>query len=266
MTTHSYKRRIVLFGPPKCGKTENLANLPKGSTLYYLDIDRQRGTLERAWKEIHGNFKGLESVELPDAGDKDQAAFQVYRRAFWNPPKGFGYYAADSYTKLVLNLTHSICGKGDRHYNMFNNQKLSSAANDFWFQWVNRIETIEPEAWIVTVMHERWEEIDDGTMPEDSRDKPKRLIPKCGTSAEVQIPGSCDFVWHVEKGRKIEKGRNVKLTYYRTEGTATIMASSGGADLDTLEEADLGAIVEHLGMVPKSKPKPVKKPLRKVSL
>jgi len=264
--TYTPKRRIVFHGAPKSGKTENLARVPKGSRMFFVDADRQRGSFENVWKETQGNFSGLEVVEIPDAGDGDDKSFQLIRKVFWNPPSGYDFYTADSYTKIVLNLTHSICGKGERHYNQFNNQKLSSAANDFWNQWVSRIEYLEPEAWIFTVMHEKWQEIDDGTLG-DRDEKPQVIVPYCGTSAQTMIPGSCDFVWHVEKGKKLVAGRQTKASFYRTIGTPTISAASVGFEkvLNVLEEANPEQILGKMGLLKKAKKGGSEKPRRSLA-
>lgn len=257
MDSESYlpKRRIVLHGPPKSGKTESLARVPKGSSLYLVDVDRQAGGLVKLWKKLHGNLKALEiapvvGVRSDEKSERERALIDL-RKVLWNPPSGFDFYAIDSYTKVTQILTHAICGKGERHYNQFNNQQLSSAANDYWFQFVDRIEYLSPSAWVITVMHEKWEEMDDGTSDENSKlSKPVMIIPKCGTAAETNIPASCDFVWHVEKGRRIIAGKSRSVSLYRTFGTKTIMASSVGF-ADTLEEtelADLSEILPKLGL------------------
>lgn len=256
------KRRIILFGQPKSGKTRCLATVPKGSSLYLIDADRQAGELVSEWKRIHGNLKGLEIVPLQDVKDDSDAeqkrGFSEVRKALWNPPSGFDFYVVDSYTKIALLLTHALVGKGERHYNQYNNQQLSSAVNDFWFQFVNRVEYLEPSAWIFTLFHEKWQEVDDGTIVDPKAPKPRIVVPKCGTSAEVAIPGSCDFVWHVEKGRRIVSGKSQSVSIFRTTGTSTIMAASVGftKQLETTEIADLATVLGKLNLPAAQKAKP----------
>jgi hypothetical protein len=246
------RRRGIIYGPPKSGKSEKLARLPKGSTAFIVDADRQLGSFMVLWKKIQGSFKGLEIVRLEECVDETESekrkTFRSVRSALWSPPKGFDFYFIDSYTKITMLLTHAICGKGERKYNQFNNQQLSSAANDFWQQFVGRIEHHTPEAWVWTIMHEQWKELDDGVT--EAKDRKSIIIPKCGTSAEVAIPGSCDFVWHVEKGRTFVGGRTSSESFYRTRGTSTIMASSVGFDkiLKDEEVADLGKLIEKMGL------------------
>lgn len=247
------KRRLLWHGPPKSGKSLALQTVPKGSSLYYIDADRQAGGLVKGWKKRFGSLKDLKIIRVPyvreDTKEMKQAVFQEMRKIFWNPPSGYDFYAIDSYTRITLNLTHCTVGKGERHYNEFNNQQLSSAANDFWFQFNERIEYISPNAWVITIMHEKWEEIDDGTSTEEKR-KPKMIVPKCGTSAETAIPANCDFVWHVEKGRRVFQGKSRSVTLFRTAGTPTIMASSVGFEdeLEDTEVADLSVILPKLGL------------------
>ena len=265
------KKRILLDGPPKCGKTTCLSTLPKGSSLYHLDADRQAGGLVKEWEKRHGTLKDLKLVPVPFVRDdtkeiKDEV-FREIRRLLWNPPSGYDFYAIDSYTRIVLNLAHVFVGKGERNYNEFNNAKYSAAANDLWFQFVERIEYLMPGSWTITIMHERWEELDDGTS-EDVKRKPQMIVPACGTSAQTAIPANHDFVWHTEKGRRLVAGKNRPVSLFRTRGTPTIMASSVGFD-DVLEEteiADFGAILKKLNL-PKEekKEKEVKQPKKEKS-
>lgn len=255
------KRRILLYGPPKCGKSKNLARVPKGSKMFLVDVDRQLGEFLNLWKEIHGSYANLEIEQISEMkSESDSEARRVMKEvqdAMWNPPDGFDFYVVDTYTKAVTHLTHGVVGRGERKYHQKNNAVLSAWANDLWINFVNIIEEREPDAWIVTVMHEAWKEIEDGSKAKGSQDwksKEERIEPLCGTSARVMIPANHDFVFHVEKAKREQRiGGKVTLSkgsVYRTEGTGLIMASAIGYSnvLESTEDADLGAIIEKMGL------------------
>jgi hypothetical protein len=64
------------------------------------------------------------------------------------------------------------------------------------------------------------------------------------------IPGQCDFVWHVEKGKEVIRGKPTPCSFVRTQGSPFIMASSTGFDdkLDVLEPLNFDHLVKKMGL------------------
>lgn len=245
------KKRITLYGQPKSGKSRSLATIPKGDKLYLVDIDRQLGSFAQEWDRRKHPAKDLKKVTIDSAGDRDTwAIVQDIKKAMWAPPKGFDWYAVDCMTTMGLLLTHEFIGKGeDRQYNMQNNAELSSCVNDYFWQFVATAE--QEGAWCVLIFHEMWIEVKDGlTDPTDWKNKKEVLGPAIASSAKTTIPGQCPFVWHVEKGKEVVRGKPQAASFVRTEGTPFIMASSTGFDdkLSDLEPLDFEKLVNKMGL------------------
>lgn len=250
------KKRFLIYGPPKCGKTRSLATIPKGASLYLVDVDRQAGSLINEWKRLKHNEKDLEIRTIntaldPTAGGYNDNLLEELRTALWSPPKGYDFYAVDSYTTVGLLLTHDIIGVGERDYNMRANTQLLSYITDFFWQFAGAAE--RQGSWLVVVMHEKWTGVKDGlTDPKSMKmsDQQEVIAPEVASSARVLIPAQCDFVFHVEKGRAVVGRQNVSITNFRTRGTPFITASTVGFDgkLSDIESADFNQIIQKLGL------------------
>ena len=79
-------------------------------------------------------------------------------------------------------------------------------------------------------------------------------MPDCVGQAKTLIPGQCDFVFHVERGRSLVKsGRKAttqSVAKFRTRGTPYIMCSTLGYDgkLMDVEDANIATIIGKLGL------------------
>lgn len=257
------KRRILIYGEPKCGKTRSWATLPKGTKVYYVDVDRQAGTLLQDWKKRGHPRSNLKLIKIDTTIDTttDEGAeemFRSLRKALWAPPEGYDFYIVDCYTTVGLLLTHTIVGVGDRNYDQRNNTDLAAYVTDLFWQFAGSAERYG--AWLGVVMHEKWREIKDpeNPNPQSWRDKKEILAPEVASGARITIPSQIDFVFHVERGRSVVGGKSKAISKFRTRGTPQIMASTVGYDgvLADLEPADFEAIfkklkVSHKATVPK---------------
>ena len=251
---YQVKRRILLYSEPKSGKTTAIGTVPKGSKVYYVDVDRQAGSLVQNWKargHARGNLKIVDDIDTTIDTSTDDGADQMFdllRKTLWKPPPGYDFYVIDSYTAVGLLLTHAIVGVADRQYNQKNNTDLSSYVTDLFWQFAGTAERYG--AWLIIVMHEKWREIKDplNPNPKNWRDKKELLAPEVASSARVTIPAQCPFVWHVERGRGLVNGKSMSISQFRTRGTPQVMASTTGYDgvLNDLEPADIGAILKKL--------------------
>ena len=247
------KRRILLYGPPKSWKTSSLSTLPKGAKLHVLDADRQLGSLVQEWKRRGHPIKNLDWTTLPTKSADQEVIFKATRDALWKPPLGFDFYAIDTYTTVGILLTHAICGIVDRKYNISNNAELSGHVQDLFWQYAAAVERIG--AWLVVIMWEKWVEIDDGlTDSNDWKSKQRQLGPDAVGQAKITIPGQCDFVFHVERGKSLQRTGTKAVSHsvakFRTKGTPHIMASTLGYDgkLQDTEPADIALIIKKLGL------------------
>lgn len=256
MATEPDKRRFLVYGPPKSGKTSSLATVPKGARVHLVDLDRQTRSLEVEWRKRGHNPKDLDIVRIDtsldptdtsDGGEGDQLYSQI-RKALWRPPEGFDFYVGDGWTTLGICLTHFHVGVGNREYNQYNNTLLSSDMNDFFWQFAGAAGRYG--AWCVIIMHEAWREVVDPLKDKkDWRNKEERLEPICASSAKTTVPANSDFVFHVEPTRKLVGRKNVPAANWRTRGAPAIMASSVGFDdkLNVTEEADFAKLFQKLG-------------------
>lgn len=249
------KKRILLYGPPKSWKTSSLATVPKGAKLHVIDADRQLGSLKQEWKRRGHQMKNLDWVTLPTKHADPEFIYDETRKALWKPPMGFDFYAIDTYTVVGLLLTHAICGVVDREYNQANNTELSGNVQDLFWQYAHAVE--RQGAWLIAIFWEKWIDFDDGLSdPADWRAKQAQqtLGPDAVGQAKTMIPGQCDFVFHVERGKSITKtgtkAVSRSVAKFRTKGTPRIMASTLGYDgvLKDTEDADIGAIIRKLGL------------------
>lgn len=247
------KRRILLYGPPKSWKTSSLATVPKGAKLHVVDADRQLGSLVQEWKRRGHSTKNLDWTTLPTKSADQNLIMEATRKALWKPPLGFDFYAIDTYTVVGTLLTHAICGIVDRQYNQSNNADLSGHVQDLFWQYAAAVERMG--AWLITVAWEKWVEINDGlTDPKDWRNKTEQLGPDFVGQAKAAIPGQCDFVFHVERGKSLQrtgtKAISRSVAKFRTKGTPRIMASTLGYDgiLQDTEPADIALIIKKLGL------------------
>lgn len=262
------KRRILLYGPPKSWKTSSLATVPKGARLHVVDADRQLGSLHQEWRRHGHNVKNLDWTTLPTKSADQDEIYEATRKALWKPPQGFDFYSIDTYTTVGILLTHAICGIVDREYNQANNADLAGNVQDLFWQYAAAVERLG--AWLVVIMWEKWVDIDDGLSdPADWRSKQKQLMPDAVGQAKVTIPGQCDFVFHVERGKAVEKsgGKAISrsVAKFRTKGTPFIMASTLGYDgklLDT-EPANIALIIQKLGLDWKAQPNKAKQTKRR---
>lgn len=240
------KRRMILFGPPASGKTTMLATVP--GSLHVIDFDRQLKSLVVGWKKQKRPDKDLSWTTI-DTRQKPDVAFKEARHALFHPPDGFEYYALDAYTTFGVIATHYCCGVGDRNYNQSTNTDLMGYVIDYFWEFANTIE--RKGAWLIVIMHEKWIEVKDGSAdPNDWRTKKEIICPDVASSAKTIIPAQCDFVFHVEKARKIVHGKSIRVSKLRTCGTPFIMAKAVGYEdnLEEVEDADIGAIVKKLGL------------------
>ena len=247
------KRRMLLYGPPKSWKTSSLATLPKGAKLHVIDADRQLGSLAQEWKRQGHPMKNLDWTTLPTKLSDQNVILKEVRKALWKPPMGFNFYAIDTYTTVGILLTHAICGMVDRKYNLSTNADLSGHVQDLFWQYAAAVERMG--AWLVVITWEKWVEINDGlTDSSDWRNKTEQLGPDLVGQAKASIPGQCDFVFHVERGKSLQKTGTKAITKsvakFRTKGTPRIMASTLGYDgkLQDVEPADIALIIKKLGL------------------
>jgi len=237
---------MIMFGPAGCGKTKTLATVP--GSLHVIDFDRQLKSLVSEWKRLRRPEKDL-SWTTVDTRQKPAAAFREAKDALFHSPEGFDFYALDSYTTFGIIATHHIVGIGERTYNQSTNTDLMSYVIDYFWQFANEVEC--RGAWLIVVMHEKWLEVKTGlTDPNDWRTKKEQIGPDVASSAKITIPAQCDFVFHMEKARKVVKGRATSVSKLRTLGTPFIMAKSVGYEdvLEEVEDADIGNIVEKIGL------------------
>jgi hypothetical protein len=262
------KKRILLYGPPKSWKTSSLSTVPKGAKLHVIDADRQLGSLKQEWKRMGHPAKNLDWVTLPTQHSNTDVIYEETRKALWKPPPGFDFYSIDTYTTVGILLTHAIVGIVDREYNQANNADLAGNVQDLFWQYASAVERLG--AWLVVIFWEKWIEYDDGLSdPNDWRSKQKQLVPDCVGQAKILIPGQCDFVFHVERGKSIQrtgsKAVSKSVAKFRTKGTPYIMASTLGYDgvLNDLEEANIANIIHKLGLDWRARPPQAKaKPRR----
>jgi hypothetical protein len=262
------KKRILLYGPPKSWKTSSLATVPKGAKVHVVNADRQLGSLRQEWKKHGHNAKNLDWTTLPTKSANQDEIYEATRKALWKPPMGFDFYAIDTYTTVGILLTHAICGIVDREYNQANNADLSGNVQDLFWQYAAAVERLG--AWLVVIMWEKWIEVDDGLSdPADWRSKTKQLVPDAVGQAKITIPGQCDFVFHVERGKSLTKTGTKAITKsvakFRTKGTPHIMASTLGFDgmLNDTEPADIALIIKKLGLDWKAQPNKAKTKTRR---
>lgn len=245
------KRRLIVFGPPATGKTTTLATV-KGR-LHVIDFDRQLKSLITEWKRLKKPMKDL-SWTTVDTKQKPAQAFADAKSALFHPPDGFDYYALDSYTTFGIIATHHCCGVGDRNYNQSSNTNLMSYVTDYFWEYANTVE--RKGAWLIVNMHEKWIEVKDGLVdPNDWRNKKEQINPEVASGARVTIPAQCDFVFHVEKAKKIVRGRAESVSRFRTRGTPFIMAKAVGYEdvLEEVEDADIGKIIDKIKLPPKGR-------------
>lgn len=261
--TYEPKKRLLLFGPPKSWKTSSISTVPKGAKVHVIDADRQLGSLIQEWKRRGHPVKNLDYTTLPTKHQDPEVVYEAARKALWKPPPGYDFYAIDTYTTVGILLTHAIVGMVDREYNQSNNADLAGNVQDLFWQYAAAVERLG--AWLVVIMWERWVDVDDGLSdPADWRSKKRMLMPDCVGQAKVQIPGQCDFVFHVERGKSIVRsGRSAtsqSVAQFRTKGTPFIMCSTLGYDgkLKDIEEANIGNIITKLGLAWKAKQPPAK--------
>jgi hypothetical protein len=255
------KKRALIYSGPKTGKSTSLATVP--GSLWIADIDQQLGSFMKLWKQLKGHYKDLEiaDVQVADKGmnadDLAMAKFNKIRDTIWDPPKGFDFYAIDSYTTVGVHVTHACVGIGDRDYNMQTNTELVSYVTDFFWQCANRVDSYD--AWFIATMHERWQEIKDGLSDPNAkswRDKKEILAPDVASSARTTIPANINFVWHCERARRVVKGpgkaKNTSASVFRMRGTPNIMASTTGYDdvVDETELADFKQILSKMDLLP----------------
>ncbi len=246
------KKRIIVYGPPKVWKTGSLVTIPTGCKVHVVDADRQLGTLIQEWKRRKRPMSDLDWTTIDTSSGDPTKIFEQLRDALWKCPKGYDFYVIDSYTICGLLITHECVGVGDREYNQPNNADLSAYVTDFYWQYANSVEN--EGAWLITIMHERRQEIDDGLSdPKDYKSKKSMIAPHVASSAAVTIPGQTPFVWHAEPARKVTKTGGTatarSVTVFRTRGTPQIMASTQGHDgvLQDTEYADFDAMLTKLG-------------------
>lgn len=246
------KKRMIIYGPPATGKTLSLCTV--SGSLHVIDYDRQLKSLVVAWQKAKKAAKDL-SWKTIDTRKTPGEAFLEAKNAMFHLPKGYDFYALDCYTTFGLISTHFCCGVGQRKYNQQTGTEMMSYITDYFWQVANDVEKMG--AWLVVIMHEKWQEIDDGSYNPKSPDAWKLrktfIAPEVASSARVTIPASCDFVFHIEKKKTFGKGA-ARKSVFRTEGTDYIMAKAVGYEdiLQEVEDADIGAIVRKLGLLPKT--------------
>lgn len=245
------KKRMILYGPPATGKTVSLATVP--GSLHVIDFDRQLKSLVVAWKKRRKAATDLSWTTI-DTRQTPAKAFNDAKDALFHVPEGYDFYALDSYTTFGLITTHHTCGVGDRKYNQSTGTDLMSYVTDYFWTVANDVESMD--AWLIAIMHEKWHEMDDGTYdprsPDAWKHKKTFIAPEVASSARVTIPASCDFVFHIEKEKTFGKSIGSK-SVFRTQGTSFIMAKAVGYedDLEEVEDADIGAIIRKLGLLPR---------------
>lgn len=251
--TYEPKKRILLYGPPKSWKTSSLSTVPKGARLHVVDADRQLGSLIQEWARHGHNKKNLEWTTLPTKHQDPEVVLEATIKALWKPPPGFDFYAIDTYTTVGVLITHAIVGMVDRHYNKSNNADLAGHVQDLFWQYAAAVERLN--AWLIVIMWDKWVDVDDGLGDSnDYRDKTKSLMPDCVGQAKTLIPGQCDFVFHVERGKGLvrsgRKAATTSVAKFRTKGTPFIMCSTLGYDgkLLDVEDADIATIIDKLGL------------------
>lgn len=248
-TEYESKRRIIIFGPPATGKTTTLASV-RGS-LHVIDFDRQLKSLITEWKRLKKPMKDL-SWTTVDTKKPPAEAFRDAKDALFHSPDGFEYYALDSYTTFGLITTHYTVGVGDRNYNQSNNTDLMGYVIDYFWEFANTVE--RRGAWLIVNMHEKWIEVKDGLVdPSDWKNKKEQINPDVASSARVTIPAQCDFVFHMEKTKKVVRGHAGSVSRFRTRGTPFIMAKAVGYEnvLEEVEDADIGKIIDKIKLPPK---------------
>lgn len=254
------KKRIVLYGGPKSGKSRALATIPKGAKLWLLDVDGQLGAFAILWNELGHPDKNIKIVPVNTTSSNPSITFAKIRDALWSPPSGYDFYSVDCYSTVGLFITYKVVGKAEnRNYNMLNNQQLAGCVTDFWMELAAKVQRYG--AWLITVMHEKWHDVEDGSVEKgDWRNKKQILIPEVASGARVVIPGQGDFVWHVERDKEVsQKGGTTisrSVSVVRTRGTPLIMASSTGKDhlLKPLEPLNIGNIIQKMGEDWRAKP------------
>lgn len=257
------KKRILIYGPPKSWKTGGIATIPKGASLWLLDVDRQLGEFAQEWNKRGHSEKNVTIVPIDTKSSDAATVFNSLRDKLWNAPPGYDFYAIDCYSTVGLFITYKVIGKGEnRHYNQQNNTELAACVTDWWMEISAKVERWG--SWLITTMHEQWIDVDDGTVdPSDWRNKKRMISPAVASGAKVVIPGQHDLVWHVEKDRGIVKeggkARSMNVAKVRTEGTALIMASSSGKShlLNRLEPYDISLLMKKMGEDWKRAPKKV---------
>lgn len=247
------KKRMLFFGPPKSWKTSSISTVPKGAKVHIIDADRQLGSLIQEWKRRGHPTKNLEWMTLPTKLDNPKTIYEATRKALWKPPPGFDFYVIDTYTVVGILLTHAIVGVVDREYTMDRNADLSGNVQDLFWQYAAAVE--RQGAWLIVIAWEKWVDVDDGLGdPNDWRTKKRQLGPDFVGQAKVLIPGQCDFVFHVERGKSlVRSGRSAStqsVAKFRTRGTPFIMCSTLGYDgkLDDIEDANIANIIQKLGL------------------
>lgn len=253
MKEYGMKKRVCMYGPPKSWKTSSLATVPKGAKLHVIDADRQLGSLIQEWRKRGHPDKNLDWTTLPTKESDEEKIYEATRKALWKPPPGFDFYAVDTYTVVGILLTHAIVGMVDREYNQANNADLSGNVQDLFWRYARGVEALE--AWLIVVGWEKWVDVDDGlTDPSDWRNKKRQLMPDFVGQAKTMIPGQCDFVFHVERGKNLVRrgssASSVSVAKFRTKGTPFIMASTLGYDgiLKDEEDADFAQILNKLNI------------------
>lgn len=253
---HDYesKRRMILYGPPACGKTKSLATVP--GSLHVVDFDRQLKSLIVEWKKRRRPMANLSWATVDSTGTPEQA-FKQARDALFHPPTGFEFYALDSYTTFGTLATHYCVGIGDRNYNMRTSTDMMAYIVDYFWQFANDIERMG--AWLIVIMHEKWIQIDDGTSAKGEwKNKKEMICPEVASSARITVPANCDFVFHMEKVAEAFRGTVRSVSELRTTGTPFIMAKAVGYEdvLEETEDADLGEIIKKIKLPSKTKSKP----------
>ena len=244
------KKRMIIYGPPGFGKTLSLATVD--GPLHVIDFDRQLKSLVVRWEKLKRPKSDLHWVTIDDR-KLPEVAFADAKEALFHVPRGYQYYALDSYTKFGLITTYHTCGVGDRKYNQSTGTDLMSYVTDYFYQVATEVEKLG--AWLICIMHERWQEIDTGEVDPKAADawryKKTFIAPEVASSARWMIPANCDFVFHIEK-RKVFGKRTAMTSVFRTQGSEFIMAKAVGYEdvLKEVEDADIGAIVKKLKLPP----------------
>lgn len=246
------KKRMIIYGPPGYGKTLALATVD--GKLHVIDFDRQLKSLINRWGKLRKPKSDLHWVTIDDR-QTPLKAFNDAKEALFHIPRGFDYYALDSYTKFGIITTHHTCGVGDRKYNQSTGTDLMSYVTDYFHMVASEVESMG--AWLIVIMHEKWQELNMGEVdpksPDAWRYKKTFIAPEVASSARITIPANCDFVFHIEKKKTFGK-KTAMTSVFRTMGTDFIMAKAVGYEdvLEEVEDADIGAIVRKLKLPPKT--------------